>query len=358
MDEINAQHKLLEHIRLSEGSDFQYNEEAIFQEYQLQSENKSSLAIKILSIFGGFLGTLTFLGFLAIAGLYDSELGMLLFGIGFIISAIWLNKEYDKLLIDTFSISIYIIGFAMLAGGLSQMKVDENLIILLISIIAICSLCITQNYMLSFISVLTIFGSFLTLIISNDAFNFIHLYIAVTAFILTYVFLNEAKLISRSKKLSKLYNPIRIGLIISLLMGLLAIGKRYLIPISENYIWISSIVMISILLYLVYIVINISEIVAVKSKMMIYTLSSVILISTVFSPSISGALIIILLSFLVNYKTGIVIGIIACIYFISQYYYDLNFTLLTKSIILFSSGITFLLLYLFTTKKGKSNEKI
>jgi len=82
------------------------------------------------------------------------------------------------------------------------------------------------------------------------------------------------------------------------------------------------------------------------------------LVSTIFSPSISGAMIIVLLSFLVNYKTGLAIGIISLIYFISQYYYDLNFTLLTKSIILFSSGIVFLLFYLFTTKKLNSNEKI
>ena len=60
----------------------------------------------------------------------------------------------------------------------------------------------------------------------------------------------------------------------------------------------------------------------------------------------------------VNYKTGLVIGIISFIYFISQYYYDLNFTLLTKSIILFSSGIVFILFYLFTNKKLNTNEKI
>ena len=36
----------------------------------------------------------------------------------FIISAIWLNKEFDKLIIDTFSISIYIIGLALLFFGL------------------------------------------------------------------------------------------------------------------------------------------------------------------------------------------------------------------------------------------------
>jgi len=358
MDKLTNKTTLLDSIRLSEGIKFECNEKAILNEYHNQKENQSSLAIKVLSIFGGFLATLAFLGFLAIAGLYNSEFGLLLFGIGFIISAIWLNKEYDKLIIDTFSISIYVTGFSLFAFGLLAMKVDKNVIVILVSIIAFCSLFMTQNYILSFISVLAISGSLLTLIILNDLYDLIHLYIGICTLLLTYLFLNEAKIISLHRKLSKLYDPIRIGLIISLLFGLITIGKRHLIPISQNRIWLSSIVMIFVIIYLVYTISKINEIESLKSKILIYSLSGLILIPTMFSPAISGAIIIVLLSFLVNYKTGLVIGIISFIYFISQYYYDLNFTLLTKSVILFSSGIVFLLFYLFTTKKLNTNEKI
>ena len=358
MDKLTNKKALLDSIRLSEGAKFECDENAIYEEYNTQGENKSSIAIKVLSIFGGFLATLAFLGFLAIAGLYNSEFGLLIFGIGFIISAIWLNKAYDKLIIDTFSISIYVIGFALLAFGLSEMNVDENIIAILISLIALSSLIITQNFILSFISVLAISGSFIFLIISNNSYDLIHLYVAINTLILAYLFLNEAKIISSNKRLSQLYNPVRIGLVISLLFGLISIGKRHLIPISQSHIWLSSIVMILVIMYLVYSIIKINQIKTVKSKVMIYTLSSLILISTIFSPSISGAIVIVLLSFLVNYKTGLAIGIISIIYFVSQYYYDLNFTLLTKSIILFVSGIMFLLFYLFTTKNLKTNEKI
>lgn len=357
MDKLTNRMALLDTIRLSEGANFECDEKAILNEYNLQKENKSR-SIKILSVFGGFLGMLSFLGFLALAGLYDSEFGLLLFGTGFIVAAIWLNKEYDKLIIDTFSISIYILGFILVAFGLLQLEVDENVIVLLISLIAICSLFITQNYILSFISILTVSCSFFTLIILNDLYDLIHLYIAVNSLILAYVFLNEAKIISASKKLCKLYNPIRIGLVFSLLLGLIAIGNKDLVPLSSNYSWLSSIVIIAVILYIVYSIIKINEIIATKSKLLIYFLSCLLFISTLFSPSISGAIVIILLSFLVNYKTGLVIGIISFIYFISQFYYDLNLTLLTKSIILVSSGIVFLMFYLFTTKKLHLNEKI
>ena len=358
MEELAPKKALLERIKASEGSGFEYDEQAILEAYHLEKENKSSIAIKILSILGGFIAMLTFLGFLFIAGLYDSELGLILFGVGFIGTAIALNTQYDKLITDTFSISLYIIGFMLFAIGLAFMEVDENTIIFLVCAIALSALFITQNYILSFISVLIFFGSLLSLIIFNHLFYLVHLYTALTTLALIYVFLNEAKIISAHPKLSKLYNPLRIGLVIAFIFGLAALGKNDYIAIRQDHLWWSSIIMILCFLYLVHIIIKVNAITAVKTKIGVYVLSGLIALSTWFSPAISGALIVILLSFYVNYKTGFIIGIIALIYFISQFYYDLSFTLLTKSILLFTSGVVFLLLYLFTTKKTPTNEKI
>ncbi|WP_417887511.1 DUF4401 domain-containing protein [Zunongwangia sp.] len=358
MEKLTNKKLLLDKIRFSEGSEFECDENAILEEYANLAENKSSLAIKILSIFGGFLATLALIGFYILSGLYDSEYSLLIFGTVFLILAICLNKWYDKIIIDTFSISIYIAGFILYSLGLSEIGINENIISLSISCIALSCLFICQNYILSFISIITISGSFLFLIAFNNYYNLVHLYIAITSIILVYVFLNEAKIISSHKKLSKLYNPIRIGMIFSLLFGLIGITEKRLLPISLNYIWLSSIIIISVIMYLTNMIIKINEITSVKTKSIVYILTISILAPTIFSPTISGAIAIILLSFLVNYKSGVVIGILAFIYFISQYYYSLNFTLLSKSIILFVSGIIFLLFYLFIIKKLNSNEKI
>ncbi|MEX0362988.1 MAG: DUF4401 domain-containing protein, partial [Allomuricauda sp.] len=106
-------------------------------------------------------------------------------------------------------------------------------------------------------------------------------------------------------------------------------------------------------LYLVKDLIKVVGVVSGNTKTLIYVLSVAVLLPAVMAPAISGAVLIILLSYKINYKTGLAIGIIALIYFVSQYYYDLNLTLLTKSIILFSSGMVFLLFYLFTLKMTK-----
>lgn len=348
----------IEYISKLEGNGFEFNEIEIEKEYYNSQKEKSSIAIKILSVIGGFLATLAFLGFLLIAGLYDSETGLVITGVIFIGAAIWLNKEFKKLIIDTLSVSAYSIGLCLIAFGLSEQEIGDTTICILFMVISLLTIGITKNYILSFISVLTINGCFIYLIIDNDSYSLIHVYDAILLVLLTFVFLNEARLLAEKLFPSKLYNPIRIGLMISLITGLVFVGQRGIFDFGIKYIWASSIITIPLTIYIISIIVKTIGITKTKSLYIIYTLSILFLIPTAMSPAISGALLIILLSFMVNYKTGLVIGVISFIYFISQYYYDLNFTLLTKSIIMFVSGIVFLLFYVFTHKKIGQNEKV
>ena len=348
----------IEHIALSEGNKFEFDEIGIGHELSKLQTDKSSLAIKILSITGGFLSTLAFLGFLFIAGLDDSRVGMVIVGLLSIGAAVWLNVAFNKLIIDTLSVSAYAIGFCLLAFGLGELKVNENVISILFVIISIVVLIITQNYILSFISILIINGDFLFLIINNDSYSIIHIYNAIVLFLVTYVFLNEAKIITMDKRLSRLFNPVRIGLIMSLLIGLFFVGKRGLFESSVHTLWAASIISIPLTIYVISVIMKVLGIREAKTRFSIYVLCTLILLPTAFSPAISGSLLIILLSFLVNYRFGLLTGIVSFIYFVSQYYYDLNFTLLTKSILLFSSGIIFLVFYILTHKYFGSNEKI
>ncbi|WP_420401388.1 DUF4401 domain-containing protein [Flagellimonas sp.] len=353
MERANRVKTFLATIQKKEGEHFQSDESAILEALGQDKREASSLAIKVLSIFGGFLASLAFLGFLFILGVYDSEVGMMVLGVLLISSALILNKMFDRLIIDTFSISIYLIGFALVIISLLNLEVNEDMVTLLVLNAALGSLFVTQTYMLSFLSILGVSGCLLILIISNDQYNSIHLYLAVYALLLVYCFLNEAKFLTSGNKLSKLYGPLRIGLLFSFLIGLIALGKRDLFPIDQNYIWLSSVVSFLAVLYLVRDLIKVVGVVSGNTKTLIYILSVAVLLPAVMAPAISGAILIILLSYKINYKTGLAIGIIALTYFVSQYYYDLNLTLLTKSIILFSSGVVFLLFYLFTLKMTK-----
>ena len=360
--------EIMDYLQTAEEKTLEFDNEAITAAYQ-ENNGTQSLAIKILSVFGGILASLAFWKFLDITGLYNTKVGLLVFGTICIAGAIWVNKKYDKIIIDTVSILSFIIGFLLLGSGLSSLFLfeninnDINIIYVIFILIAFASMVIAQSYLLSFISILIINGSILTLIIYNKGYDLIHIYVSVLALTLAYFYLKEAKIITINKALSKLYSPIRIGLTFSFLAGLISVGltplhKEGLIPMSPNYIWLSSVVIIAVIIYLLHTLFKVLNITKILLKSVIYIFAILTLLPTVFSPAISGAILLILLSFLVNYKTGFVLGIIAFIYFISQYYYDLNFTLLTKSILLFSSGVLFLILYLFTHKKLTTNEKI
>ncbi len=355
LEEANA---FISQLRPSENKVYQYDEKAINGEYERKEKNESSLTIKIVSISGGIIASFAFLGFLAIAGLFESATVIMILGFLSIGFGIWSTRIYDKLIFDTLSITTYIIGLFLVGFGLIGLEIDENTVNIIIPILALFGIIISKNYLITFLSILIIGGSFIVFILSNDFYDLIHIYNIAVASLLSFLFLKESKIIVLFKKYSKLYDPVRIGLVISFIFGLIILGKRALVPYNESFIWITSIPLILILMYMTYRIIIILKIDSAQKSITIYALSILALLSISLAPAILGALLIILLSFYVNFKTSFVIGIIALIYFVSQYYYDLNFTLLTKSIILFSSGIFFIALYYITNFKNKHHEKI
>jgi len=158
------------------------------KEYDIQS-----LPIKILSVFGGILASLAFLAFLLVTDFYESGTSMLVVGIICIAGAIWLNKMYDKIILDTLSVSFFIIGFLLIDVGHNYLEIGDNTINIIFFLIALGSLFVVQNYILSFISVLIIGGSLLALIISNRSYNLIHVYVSAFALIMAYWFLKKQK---------------------------------------------------------------------------------------------------------------------------------------------------------------------
>ncbi len=348
----------IDRIELSEGDSFLADRVAVLHEIEKHKNKQSSLSIKLLSILGGFLASVAFVAFLGIAGLFDSEASLLLFGLGSVIAAIWMDKAYDRLSIDTLSISLYLIGLALITAGLMQMKVDDNIVPLLFITIAIATLWVTKNYILSFLAFLAISGSFLSLIAINEVYNLLHLYSLSIALLLSYLMLNEAKIITGNKKLAALYDSARIGLIISFLFPLTGLGKRNLIPVNVEYNWVTTFVLFMVLSYIIWLILALLKVKKQSTKISVYLLVLIIAITTAYSPAILGAILVILLSFRVNYKTGLALGVTALTYFIAQYYYDLNLTLLTKSIILFLSGLVFTGLYLLVKSRTRDSNGI
>ncbi|NAY91696.1 DUF4401 domain-containing protein [Muricauda sp. JGD-17] len=251
MGELENNMRLLQKIRSEENDDFKVDEDAVFTEYQKRRDNKANLAIKILSIFGGLLSSLGFLGFLMILGIYNSTTGMFVVGLGFIIGAIMMTNRFEKLIIDTFGVSCYILGFSLFVVALFSFDFREDDVLLMVIVLALITLFLVKNYVLSFISMLTVGVCFILLIISNDVYEVIHVYTVLYAVGLTFFVLEEGSLMAFAPRMLQLYDPLRIGFIFSFLFGLLALGKEGLIPVYNGTLWISSLVIILLTLYMI-----------------------------------------------------------------------------------------------------------
>ena len=341
--------ELLNEVQQAEGESFVAQTDNLIAEYLAKNAEKATLAIKVLSIFGGFLGTSTFIAFLMLAGLYNSEIGMLILGIVLLVGSVVVNRTYNKLILDTSSIASYIAGLFLLAFGLGSMEVSENVVAIICIFIALTTMFITQAYMLTFVSVLVINAAFLFLIADTEIYALINCYVALLTGLLTLFITQEANLITFSARLNKLYEPTKIALILVLLLSVGTISKKGLFNNEIELLWLPSVVSIGCILYVVSLIIKRLDINSVAYRLLILVGSVLILLPTVLAPAIACAMLVLLLCFLANYKTGFAISIIAFLYFIGQYYYDLSLTLLTKSIILMVSGVLFLVFYYLIT---------
>ncbi len=312
---------------------------------------QNSLPIKIISIIGGVLACISFVGFLFIAGLFKSAIAQFLVGFGFIGATIWLNKEYNNVLLDTISISLFLIGGILIGFALSEFGVSNTLSCLIFIVIALLSLFLSSNQVLALVAQLSIHACIVALLFTNDLQELVLFYIPLLATACYFVYTRKSWFIQQGEKTASLYLSSRTALTLSFLSALYLAGSQIAMPVVPYLYWIASVGIIAVILNLVNQISKLFNPETSAPAVRLLLLVTLLLLPTLFAPSISGAILIILLGFQFMYKTGFLLGILSSIYFIAQYYYDLSFTLLTKSILLLISGMLFLLLYFFVTKK-------
>ncbi len=353
MKTINEVQKTIEQIISEENdSDLVINQQAIEQEVS-KSENLS-LPIKIIAIIGGFFASLALIAFLFVSELIQSETTLIITGIILIILTIAGCYFTKKLVFTITSISIYISGLALLVFGLIEQHLDTETICLTVIILSILVLFIAQNYIYSFVSLFCVSASLYTLVMISDDGIFLLIFLSLQVALLTYLSLNEGKVISYLPILNKLYNVIKIVLILSIVAGLCI----YTVEGANVYNWMLSLVIIALIVYSLNSIFDVLDVTLPNHKLLYSSFAVIIVLPTIFSPEISCSLLILLLCFYTNYKTGLVIGILSLVASIINYYYSLEMTLLNKSIILMVSGTLFIGIYLFIHKKLSSNEKI
>ena len=328
------------------------------QEMEIAIEKEArayqGMGIKLLSIAGGLLGSLFITSFIFMF-LTDSAVASILIGLITLIAALYADKKFDSTVVDTACIGGYIAACAMMGYGINKAFGNDNITTLLMLATAMGVMRFTTSYMLNFISVLIVTGSLFSFISINNAYELIHVLVAILVLSYTLFSLYEAKLLASGPRINMVYNSWRNALLCAVLALLAYIAVDNVFAEHITYEWISSIVIIGTYLFFLNKLTDYLQI--AQYAIRIYSFSLLIMLMAVFSPAICGALLILLISFHVGHRLGLILGVIALVYFTGQFYYNLHYTLLIKSMMMFGTGIMFLAAWYILRKTSKRYEQ-
>ena len=299
---------------------------------------KSNLTIEVLSIIGGVLTAIFFLGFLVLSSILRSETSCLIAGSILIITTLFVNRLLTKPFLDAMNITCYIAGCILAGYGMNRNM--DVLFIVLIGI-SVVTMLLSKGFILTFLSVISfymaLFGEITNLFSSLNPLN-----VAAVPIIAIFLFVNlsETKILSYTNGDLSKYKPIHSGLFVSCVLSLAGLSVNYLTKSTND--WIISVFML----------------VGPVHQVCIYLLCILICFPSLHAPYLSGSILLILICFQYGYKAESAVALLLFIYSISKYYYDLDITLLTKSITLFFTGIALLIAWYIFTQKKTRHEKI
>lgn len=318
-------------------------------------EQKNNLTIHVVSIIGGILTAIFLLGFLALSSIIDSQETSLIAGCVLMIATLTISRLIIKPFLDAMNITLYIAGCVLLAFGISD---NVNILFGVLIGVSILTFILSKGFILPFLSVIlfniSLFGE-----IAHLYSSWYPLQIAVVPIVAAFLLTNlyERRLLNRLKEgnFSSKYRPFHAGLFISSIFALSGTSSTYLTSGMNE--WIISVFLWMGILLMVHKIMRVMEVENPASKAGIYLLSVVICLPTLFAPYVSGSLLLILICFHYGYKAECGAALLLFVYSISKYYYDLNITLLVKSLTLFFIGIALITAWYFFTQKRTNNEK-
>lgn len=318
--------------------------------------DSSGIIIKVITVLGSFVGSGFLLTFFFAQTLFREPKPMLVLALLLLGISVYLTNKVKLLVFDASFIALMLYSGVIMGVGLNGMKVSASMICYSYCIVGIVCFIFSDNEIQKLIAILTSFMSIGWIIhIQKWAWLF-HLYNLLLTAALLYLLLNEASLLT-NKYFTQRFTALKYACMIMFLTILSTISLNKLPDDTVPYTWLSSIVIIVSILWLIK---PIATLIGVTGNKIIYIQIIVLLVlmPTMIFPAISGTLLLVLLCFKINDLKGWVIGLICLLYFIIQFYYDLTYNLLIKSELLLITGFFFAFIYFLFQKKIQINEKV
>jgi hypothetical protein len=324
-------------------------------------ESEESLGESTPWIINGLVGLAAWLS--AILGLFfvflqrfnffENKFILTILGFSFIVGAMFVMNSLKKsIFVSQITLAFCILGeiFAMI--GIGQISESVSITIGLNVLIQIFIIYNFKSSIHRLLSVPAIIASLLILVGYLEIpflGNIILLFMVV---LLGYLWLNKE--MCMSSFLGNFYNPIIHGLTISFIVLLLiAFGTNSSFSSEYFIVWLATLYIVSLMIYYEIRLMKAHHI-EILSWVGIFIMILTVLfgVVTLQSPGILAAILIFTLSFNQRNTFIMVVSFIALILYSILYYYNMEVTLLIKSIILMSCGVFFLIAKFTLSRMG------
>ncbi len=304
----------------------------------------SNITIKILTILGAFISAGFFFLFLGIAGLFNDELGQLISGVISLAAALFLFKSNKGLFWESIGVMLSMVAHGSIFVSFLQMDLNLSVIHLVFICISIGLIIFADNFIQKMSSVIIIFVGTTVWLHDFHLWGMVPVLSGFVAVALTYYTLKETEFISASRLNNISFAPIRLGLSLSfvVLIGLGAINWMFF-DVESYYIpYVGSILILGCLGYILFKTFKKFDI---QNGQLYSIVMLLLLLPLINNPGIIGSVFLLILGFSAGYKIDFSLGLMGLIYFISRFYYDLDYDLLTKSYMMMGTGLLFLIAY-------------
>lgn len=324
-------------------------------------EEKAPLFIKIISLIAGFFVNLCFVGFLFITNLIETPEVILIIGLLLFSITVWLSRKNLSETINVAIISFFATGISLFVYG--YMDINPNIYIEFpLILLGVLGVILTKNNIIQFLNFILIFGSLIVFGYEITSVLFLSIFLIIITFSCSYLFVYEGTTIIKNTYLKKIYRPLLLSLFLTTIY--LASANAPIIyfyqDTFEYHNLLTHIVNVSCAICILFILIKIQykfQIANQPKVFLFYLIVTIILYLISNSTLLLYGILFLLITYYSNNSIPLVISFLLFLYGLFLFYYDMNLSLLYKSLLLISTGILFLILFLFT-KKQLSHEEL
>ena len=323
-----------------QSEDFQRIEEFISTQ---KEKTHQRWYIRGLAGFTAWLAALFFIAFLAFADIITDETGAIVTGLIFCAVAVAISRSnIESDFAGQGALALCLSGQLLFIYGISELTPRGSITLTVLAIVLLEAVLIWlyRDGLLRFISTLAIISAVTVWIYGLDLPDLVPFLVILLAAGTVAIWESELHLIK--SKLERIYRPVGYGIAFGML-GLVSLPVVSILEISLW--WVSTVGLLLLMLGLIYRIFAYHKRNLQSGGVIIAFVGSLLLaVPAIQIPGIIASLTILLLGF--HRGNRLLMGVAGAFlaYFVTLFYYDLEITLLLKSIALIGSGLLFLLL--------------